>query len=58
MKRRELIKLGAGAVAAAPTVREVRGSGLLVREYLDKLKAPAGQIKPLHEKQLARAFPD
>jgi hypothetical protein len=48
----------AAGAAAAPTHREVLGSELLVKEYLDKLEVPTGRIRPLHDGLLARAFPD
>jgi hypothetical protein len=43
---------------AAPLAREILGSELLVKEYLDKLEVPVGQIWLLEEEVLIRAFPD
>jgi hypothetical protein len=44
--------------AAAPTTREILGSELLVKEYLEKLDMPAGRIRPLADALLTRTFPD
>jgi len=48
----------ATASPAAPTPREILGSELLVKDYLDKLDVPPGQIQQLQDEVLARAFPD
>jgi hypothetical protein len=43
---------------AGPTPREILGSELLVKDYLEHLEVPAGRIHLLQEDLLAQAFPD
>jgi hypothetical protein len=45
------------ALEAAVPPRDVQGSELLVKDYLAKLAAPVGEIQPLEEEELSRAFP-
>ena len=46
------------SLQASPTPREILGSELLVKEYLDNLDVPAGQTQPLQENLLLQAFPN
>ncbi len=49
----------AAPAAAAPTVREIAGSKLLVQEYLlDTLDAPSGSVEPYQDSLLTTSFPD
>jgi len=52
------LAVGAAASTAAPTAREVLGSELLVKEYLEKLDVPPARVRPLADGLLTRAFPD
>jgi hypothetical protein len=53
-----LLGAAGGPADAEPTAREVRGSELLVKEYLERLEVPEGRIRRLRDGLLARAFPD
>src|SRR5262245_6142857 len=45
------------AASAAPTPRDVRGAGLLVRAYADDHHAPGADVTPVRDPALARSFP-
>ncbi len=54
-----LLLLGSAATSpAAPLAREILGSELLVKEYLDKLDVPSGRIRLVEDEPLSRDFPD
>lgn len=47
----------AGPASAAPTPRDILGSELLVKDYLEKLDVPPGRVRYVGDERLEHAFP-